>query len=314
MKHRIFYISSHNSIHNDRFILKLRKDFRVHHFSMMRLQDKHKHKDVCYHEVPINYNKSDGGFLRLLKIPIAYLFGIIWLKILILIYQPKILFGGFVQTDGFISSLQSRKPFLLMPWGSDILLYPNRMPGRIITKFVLDKSDYIFCDAHIVKNKIQALYRDKYKENSNLFVFPWGISVDKFKRPNNVTIELPIKIISTRHFLPLYDIATSIKALQLVKQSIEERYPGQSISDFIIADYIGNGDQLQEIKNMAKNYMLDEFVSFHGFVENELLPNFLHNSDIYLSSSLSDGTSLSLLEALVSGLIPVVSDVGANGE
>jgi glycosyltransferase involved in cell wall biosynthesis len=40
----------------------------------------------------------------------------------------------------------------------------------------------------------------------------------------------------------------------------------------------------------------------------------LKNSDIYVSTSLSDGTSASLLEAMITGLACVVSDIPGNKE
>ena len=49
-----------------------------------------------------------------------------------------------------------------------------------------------------------------------------------------------------------------------------------------------------------------------GKVLNEDLPEILAKHDVYLSASLWDGTSLSLLEAMATGLFPVVSDIKAN--
>jgi glycosyltransferase involved in cell wall biosynthesis len=43
-----------------------------------------------------------------------------------------------------------------------------------------------------------------------------------------------------------------------------------------------------------------------------MLPAYLVEHDIYLSASTRDGTSLCLLEAMSSGLYPIVSDIKAN--
>ena len=56
---------------------------------------------------------------------------------------------------------------------------------------------------------------------------------------------------------------------------------------------------------------LDEYVYFAGFVPNDELPLYLNDSDLYVSPSLSDGTSASLLEAMACGLPVVVTDVPA---
>jgi glycosyltransferase involved in cell wall biosynthesis len=49
-------------------------------------------------------------------------------------------------------------------------------------------------------------------------------------------------------------------------------------------------------------------------VPNEELCYYLNSAEIYVSTSISDGTSMSLLEAMACGLPVVVSDVPANCE
>ena len=66
------------------------------------------------------------------------------------------------------------------------------------------------------------------------------------------------------------------------------------------------------MKHHVKDTVLEENVSFVGRVDNCGLPSILQQHDIYLSASLRDGTSLSLLEAMATGLFPVVSDIKAN--
>jgi glycosyltransferase involved in cell wall biosynthesis len=44
------------------------------------------------------------------------------------------------------------------------------------------------------------------------------------------------------------------------------------------------------------------------------MPNLLSEADIYVSTSLYDGTSVSLLEAMGSGAFPIVTNIPANRE
>jgi glycosyltransferase involved in cell wall biosynthesis len=46
----------------------------------------------------------------------------------------------------------------------------------------------------------------------------------------------------------------------------------------------------------------------------EEMPRLLSGTDIYVSTSLDDGTSISLLEAMASGAFPIVSDIPSNRE
>jgi len=59
---------------------------------------------------------------------------------------------------------------------------------------------------------------------------------------------------------------------------------------------------------------LREFVQFLWRIPREKIPDLLNQADIYVSTSLYDATSVSLLEALASGAFPVVTDIPANRE
>ena len=70
------------------------------------------------------------------------------------------------------------------------------------------------------------------------------------------------------------------------------------------------------LKNDFEKYILEnglgEYVYFVGHVENDDMPKYLAASDIYVSTSLSDSTSISLLEAMACGLPVVVTNIDGN--
>jgi glycosyltransferase involved in cell wall biosynthesis len=55
-------------------------------------------------------------------------------------------------------------------------------------------------------------------------------------------------------------------------------------------------------------------VTFVGRVPHERLAALLAEATVYVSTSRSDSTSISLLEAMASGAVPVVSDIAGNRE
>ena len=59
---------------------------------------------------------------------------------------------------------------------------------------------------------------------------------------------------------------------------------------------------------------LASFIHAPGRVNNDLLPQYLCLANLYLSSALSDGTSVSLLEAMACGLPVVVTKGYGNLE
>ena len=73
----------------------------------------------------------------------------------------------------------------------------------------------------------------------------------------------------------------------------------------------GDGDQLDNLKNAAKEYGVDQFIDFMGFVKGfEEKVKILSDSKIFISCSKGEGFPVSLLEAMNCGCVPVVSNVG----
>lgn len=65
---------------------------------------------------------------------------------------------------------------------------------------------------------------------------------------------------------------------------------------------IGDGPDLENLKNMAKELKIDERVRFTGKVPHEKLPVYYAISKLYLTSSLTEMNSISMLEAMAMGL------------
>jgi L-malate glycosyltransferase len=68
------------------------------------------------------------------------------------------------------------------------------------------------------------------------------------------------------------------------------------------------------LEREAQDLNVTSSAQFLGRVPHNQMPDLLAQADIYVSTSLSDGTSVSLLEALAMGLFPVVTDIPSNRE
>jgi len=76
----------------------------------------------------------------------------------------------------------------------------------------------------------------------------------------------------------------------------------------------GSGPLTNNLKDMAKGIGLENYVVFTGNIRYDRMPDYLNASTVYVSTSLSDGTSCSLLEAMACGLAVVVADIPGNRE
>lgn len=221
-------------------------------------------------------------------------------------FKPDIIHAGWVQLDGIIAALTGFKPILQMPWGSDILINPLKSDRNLNqTRFVLNKVEYITCDCDEVKKTIL----DLVDFNSDkIIVVPWGIDLKLFNPhrtnhdlANNLGWQDKRIIIVTRSLSAIYGIDYFIMALP----KIIEVEPNARVL------FVGTGPDEKKIKEIIDSLDLNDFVHFTGAIPNEQLAYYLNSADIYVSTSKSDGSSLSLLEAMACGLPLIVSDVPA---
>jgi len=114
----------------------------------------------------------------------------------------------------------------------------------------------------------------------------------------------PHTVLSNRNLLPLYNVSLLIQAIP----SVIKEEPNTT---FLIA---GDGQEREQLQREAENLRVSSFVKFLGRIPHEKMADLLAQTDIYVSTSLYDGTSVSLLEAMGSGAFPVVTDIPANRE
>ena len=223
--------------------------------------------------------------------------------------QPSLVHAGPVQTCGLFVALARFKPFLLMSWGSDILLKPGEsMLNRFITRFAISRANMIACDCAAVRNRIMELA--DYSMDK-IIVFPWGVDLDQF-RPALSRIKLREKlnwkqnkvVITTRSFELIYGTEVFLKAAGIIiKKNPHIRFV-----------MVGDGSLRPQVEDFIARHNLKHAIYLAGRVSHDLLPDYFNEADLYVSSSYSDGTSVSLLEAMACGLPIVVSALPSNQE
>jgi len=75
---------------------------------------------------------------------------------------------------------------------------------------------------------------------------------------------------------------------------------------------VGDGDQAEPLKEQAKSLGLIDIVRFTGFRDD--VPELLSLADFYVCSSLSEGLSLAIMEAMAVGMPVIATSVGGNPE
>ncbi len=222
--------------------------------------------------------------------------------------QPDVLDTHYITVHGYLGAITGFHPLFLTAWGSDVLIMPRRNPlHRLLTQYSLKKADIVICDSETLKKGLLALKTAPEK----IKIIYNGIDTRQFSpRHTDGTLrtrlrltEAPI-VICFRALSPVYNPEMLIRAIPLVLKEV----PG---ANFIIG---GDGEQRNYLEDLAGSLGIADNVRFVGYIPHDELPRLLASSDIYVSTSLADSTSLSLQEAMASGLAPVVTDLPANRE
>jgi L-malate glycosyltransferase len=215
--------------------------------------------------------------------------------------KPDLINAHFIPSYGLIGARLKFHPLVISTWGSDVLISPQKSRlHKLRAEYILKKADLVTTDAYFTAEAIAELGVSLGK----VLVSPMGIervllgSIEKIEKPY-------LTIFSNRKLEPLYDVATFIKAIPLVLTHTKADVK------FVI---LGEGSQKNRLIQLTKHLGLDNRVEFGGVVSREKLLQYYQDSDIYISTSKSDSTSVSLLEAMSFGSIPVVTDIPGNRE
>ena len=203
----------------------------------------------------------------------------------------------------WVGSLLS-KPLIVTIHGSDLRMALER-PGflRKIFVFVCHHATHLNCVSIGQKKEMEQLGITSEK----ISVIPMGVDEAFLETGKDRKIELnkrPFTILSNRNLLPIYNVSLLIRAIPIILKEEPE-------TKFLIA---GDGPEKETLEREVRNLNINSSVRFLGRVPHEEMPDLLSRADIYVSTSLYDGTSVSLLEAMGSGAFPVVTDIPSNRE
>jgi glycosyltransferase involved in cell wall biosynthesis len=134
-----------------------------------------------------------------------------------------------------------------------------------------------------------------------VLTMPFGVDFEMFSSPA-CKAGRPIDVICTRNLDDVYNLPLLLRALPLVIH----RHPELKC---VLA---GDGPRRDELKRLAKSLDLDRHIRWVGWVTSAELASLLQQSKVYVSPSLSDGTSTALTEAMACGCFPIVTDIPAN--
>lgn len=218
--------------------------------------------------------------------------------------QPDVIHAGPIQSAAFLAALAGFRPLVSMSWGSDLLMDAEQMKFR--TRYTLQHSTVLVGDCQAVADKAAEFGFPAER----VVLFPWGVDLQQFTpgdgeiQRSELGWEDAFTLLSLRSWEPLYGVDVVARAFARAAQQVPE------LRLFLL----GGGSQAPMLRQILMQAGVIERVVFGGQVGQANLPKYYRASDLYISASHSDGSSVSLMEALACGVPVLVSDIAGNKE
>lgn len=201
------------------------------------------------------------------------------------------------------------RPLIALSWGSDLLLEARRddaVADRC--RIALAGSTALWGDCATVLASATAYRRFAPECVLNM---PWGVDRERFM-PGVDATRLREKlgwteafvVFTNRTMADLYRVDVVIDAFAAASRRCRR----------LRLLLLGDGPLAPAIRSRVEAARLGALVHAPGRVNEDSLPDLLRASDLYVSASSSDGSSISLLQAMAAGVPVVATDLPSNAE
>ncbi|MGD0534524.1 MAG: glycosyltransferase [Methanoregula sp.] len=218
--------------------------------------------------------------------------------------KPDLIHAHFIAKYGFHLPGLRFSPTVVSAWGDDVLILPNKSwLIRYYTKMALSSATLVYAVSRDIQNHILVDFKIPA---SKVRYLPFGIDTELFVpdpdglKNSRVTIE----IFSNRGFYPVYDNETLIRGFAQAYR----------LDSRLRLTLKGEGPEEQEIRDLVRSLGLLDCVRFRQKTEYAEVPWDLQQADIFITTSISDGTPVSVLEAMASGLPCIATSLGGIPE
>ena len=210
--------------------------------------------------------------------------------------------AGPIPTVANVAVSASPVPVIAMSWASDLLIEaPADERCAALTRSTLKGASGVITDSRHIAD-IAASYG---ADPAHIVTVPWGVDLDStpYLPPEDITGAL--RLLSLRSFEPIYDLPTLLRAVALLQ--------GQGTDQVELA-LAGGGPLEPDLRQLAIRLGVDSTITWIGRVGEAHVSELLERCDVHVSTALSDGTSISLLQAMATGRPSIVTDLPSNRE
>ncbi len=222
--------------------------------------------------------------------------------------KPDLVHAGPLTTCSYLAAKTGFHPLVQMSWGSDILFEAKASAlARRRVRATLHSADVLIADCAAVGDAAVSLGFPR----KQIITFPWGVDLKRFTPSGSdgglrkrLGWQEAFVLLHVRSWEPLYGGEMVLRAFLRAaakRPNLRLLMPG-------------TGSLAPRLKEIVKKLGLSDRVHFPGPIAQDDLPAYYRVADLYVSASKSDGSSVSLMEALASGLPALVSNIPGNRE
>jgi glycosyltransferase involved in cell wall biosynthesis len=213
--------------------------------------------------------------------------------------SPDLLLTLYSGGSAQLARLSGFHPWMAWVVGSEVLIEDG--PGRRLLSAALTRADLVLSNGDVLAEQTRRLAPGARVETLLL-------GVDLAELPLRPKARGPVRILTNRGFSAIYQNDLIVRALASLDPAVVGDYR---------AVFASSGPDLAATRELAQRILppaVRERVEFLGGVTRRQMLDLLADSHVFISMAKSEGTATSLLEAMASGLYPVVADIPQNRE
>ena len=212
--------------------------------------------------------------------------------------QPDVIHAHFVDGGGWLAAATGFHPFILTAHGSDLLsLSTQSLAFRQLSQWALNCADYVTC----VSKQLYSTALSLGVDASKVELLPMGVDLDLF-HPHGDAAEQPDLtkgrtgplITNLRAIKSIYNPHDFARAIPLVLKNVPD-------ARFAIFKAGADPELLAEFQSIVTQHGASNSVHYIERVEDNKMAALLRDSTVAVSIASSDGTPMSVQEAMACG-------------
>ena len=220
--------------------------------------------------------------------------------------KPATLFVFYLDTFAILLLLTVRCRYFVSVWGGDLLEAQGALRSPLLRRLagrVLRRAEKVFCvSQELVKRTCELT--GNYTQNMPVLQH-YGVDLQQlsYRPPSSVMDKVAARLFCPRWPLPVYNVETVVRAVA----KVQEHDP--TVSLVLRNEYLkpesGTLRTLSKVEELVASSPSPDNFEYLGFVTPKELSAAYDKSHIIISLSFSDGTPVTILEAMAKGKIVI---------